>query len=190
VPSPLSTSPSSPANDNSVLVRGAAESESVVSLFGNATCSGPELASGSAAAFASPGLEIEVPDDSTTVISARITDEFGNESACSTETLTYVEASTPPETELTDTPKATIKLKRGKKKAAVSFGFDSSADDATFECSIDGKTPTACTSPASFKAKAGKHTFAVASSSKGLEDSSPATFSFKVKKAKKNKKKR
>jgi YVTN family beta-propeller protein len=88
--------PDSPANDMSPRIKGTAEAGSTVQLFTNAMCTGSSVASGSAAAFASPGLVVNVADNSSTTFYATATDAAGNESACSASGLTYVEDSTPP----------------------------------------------------------------------------------------------
>ena len=73
-------------------------------LYTTSDCSGSVAATGSAAAFASPGLTVSVANDSTTTFHATATDAAGNTSACSTSSITYVEDSTPPaEPTLTDT---------------------------------------------------------------------------------------
>jgi large repetitive protein len=102
------TDPNSPANDNSPRVKGTAESGSTVRIYRAATatdCTPANLlASGTAAAFASPGIASPVPDNSTTRFRATVTDQAGNASACSSSSIVYVEDSTPPvEPTLTDT---------------------------------------------------------------------------------------
>src|SRR5439155_3620199 len=52
-------------------------------------------ASGTAAAFGSPGLAVAVSDDSSTTFYATGTDAAGNVSSCSSG-IAYVEDSTPP----------------------------------------------------------------------------------------------
>ena len=86
--------------------------------------------------------------------------------------------STAPETTIAEGPK---KVKTTKKKAAVEFAFESSEEKSTFECSVDDGAFSACTSPHKFKAKLGKHDFAVqATDEAGNVDASPAEKSFKV----------
>ena len=62
----------------------------------------------------------------------------------------------------------------------MKFAFKSDAADATFLCTLDGKT-RACTSPFKPKVKKGRHKFKVAAATRGLADFSPARFGFKVK---------
>jgi hypothetical protein len=73
------------------------------------------------------------------------------------------------------------KAKSFKKKAT--FTFSSPQVGATFECSLDGKAFATCTSPAKYKRlKKGKHTFSVRAASAGTSDTTPATYTWKVKK--------
>ena len=87
--------PDSPANDNAPRVKGLAEAGSTVRIYTNATCTGAVAASGSAAAFASPGLLSSVANDSSTTFYATATDAAGLVSPCSAG-MTYVEDSTAP----------------------------------------------------------------------------------------------
>ncbi len=87
-----------------------------------------------------------------------------------------------PQTKLGSHPKKTIKTKKNKVK--VKFGFSSSVAGATFKCKLDKGKLASCTSPKTYKVKPGKHTFSVVASSGGVQDPTPATFSFKVKKTK------
>jgi glucose/arabinose dehydrogenase len=93
-PTVTATSPPSPANANAPLVKGSAESGSVVQLFKSSSCSGSAVATGSASELAT-GLTATVADDSSTSFTARATDAAGNASVCSS-ALVYVEDSTPP----------------------------------------------------------------------------------------------
>lgn len=90
------TSPQSGSNNNEPSIKGSAEAGSTVALFTEASCSGSPVAAGSAAAFASPGLGVSVPDNSTTTFYATATDAAGNSSGCSTSSITYKEVSPPP----------------------------------------------------------------------------------------------
>jgi hypothetical protein len=85
--------PDSPANENNPLVKGAAEPGSTVRIYSAADCpSGTPLGSGAASVFSSPGIEISVPDNSTTDLRATATDAAGNVSACSA-VFTYEEVT-------------------------------------------------------------------------------------------------
>jgi hypothetical protein len=96
-PTITATNPPSPANDNNPKVEGVAESGSTVQIYTGTGCSGSPAAQGPASAFASPGIAVSVPDDSTTIFHAKATDRAGNRSPCSAR-LRYIEDSTPPET--------------------------------------------------------------------------------------------
>lgn len=93
-PTVNSTSPASGSNDNAPKAIGSAESSSTVKLYTNATCTSAVAATGTAAAFASPGLTVSVADNTTTTFYATATDAAGNVSACSSTSVTYVEATT------------------------------------------------------------------------------------------------
>jgi uncharacterized delta-60 repeat protein len=90
------TNPASPANDNNPEIKGSAEAGSTVNLYTTPNCTGGPAATGSAASFLTPGLTVSVADDTTTTFRATATDAVGNTSACSTDSITYVEDSTPP----------------------------------------------------------------------------------------------
>jgi hypothetical protein len=93
-PTLTDTDPDSPANDNSPRVKGNAEPGSTVSLYTSADCSGTAVATGTADELASPGITINVADETTTTLSATATDTAGNTSNCSAP-ITYVEDSSP-----------------------------------------------------------------------------------------------
>jgi Glycine rich protein len=85
-----------------------------------------------------------------------------------------------PDTFLGAHPKRTIKTDKSRVK--VKFTFSSDVVGATFKCKLDKGAFVACTSPKTYKVKRGSHTFSVEAVGAGGTDSSPATFSFKVKK--------
>jgi hypothetical protein len=89
------SAPASPANENFPKIVGTAAPGTTVSLFSNDTCSGMPVGTGTAAAFAQPGIAVLVADNSMTTFHALVTDGNGNNSTCSTSAVTYVE-STPP----------------------------------------------------------------------------------------------
>ncbi len=108
-------------------------------------------------------------------------DGFGDETqdACASSAATQLEC-VPPDTMITQPPPAKTK------KAAVTIGFASSEEGATFECSLDGGSFTACASPATFSVGKGTHTVAIkATDAAGNADESPATATWKRKKKKK-----
>ena len=96
VPTVSGTSPASPANNNGPRITGSADAGSTVKIYTNSACTGSPAVSGSAAAFAPPGLQAAVANDTTTTFYATATDMAGNASACSAPGTTYVEDSTPP----------------------------------------------------------------------------------------------
>ncbi len=91
-----SSTPASPGSSTTPAVRGTAEAGSTVRLYPTAGCTGSPSATGTAVAFASPGLTVTVAAGSTTTFRATATDGAGNASACSTSSLTYVHDSTAP----------------------------------------------------------------------------------------------
>ncbi len=94
-PSPTGTNPPSPFNNNSPRIVGDAEAGSTVNIYKNPACTGSPAGQGSAAAFASQGIQATVTDDSTTVFYATATDAAGNMSPCSAG-VSYVEDSIAP----------------------------------------------------------------------------------------------
>ncbi len=94
VPTIASTTPKSPANDNTPTVSGAAEAGSTVKIYESAACAGPVAASGTAEQFET-GLEVAVADDSQTSMTATATDSAANTSECSA-AFSYTEDSTAP----------------------------------------------------------------------------------------------
>ncbi len=77
------TTPASPSESLSPFVIGSATSGTTVKLYTNASCSGSAVATGTAAAFASPGFQVSVAESSTTTFYATATDDLGNVSDCS-----------------------------------------------------------------------------------------------------------
>ena len=96
-PTVTTTAPPSPANDNNPEVKGtvAGGSPTQVKLYKNATCAGVPDATGTVTAFTGAGITVNVPDNSTTALSARTADQAGNDSSCSN-TINYVESSNGP----------------------------------------------------------------------------------------------
>ena len=104
-PTGLSTSPSSPANDNSPRVKGTTGTGTAnVRIYQTGGCTG-SFTTGTTAEFEGSGIQISVPDNSNTLISAQGVNGDGNPSSCST-ALAYVEDSAGPAapTGLTTTP--------------------------------------------------------------------------------------
>ena len=74
-------------------------------------------------------------------------------------------------------------MKASKKQAKVTFSSDTGG--AAFECSLDGKAFSGCSSPLKLKRlKPGKHVFRVRAVAGGVADASPAQRAIKVKKSK------
>jgi hypothetical protein len=121
-PTITGTDPPSGSNDNNPLVIGTAEPLSTVKVYKSSDCSGPEAGAEVAEEFASPGIIVSVPDDSTTTLTATAANGTTT-SACSAP-FTYTEVSTPPPPTLTPTPPSggapsqpvTVRKKKCKKK--------------------------------------------------------------------------
>jgi hypothetical protein len=88
------TDPNSPANDNAPEVKGTAQAGTIVRLYKTSNCTGAFVAQGSRAKFASPGITVPVPNNTTTTLRARAVDAAGNLSPC-WGSFTYVEDSIP-----------------------------------------------------------------------------------------------
>jgi hypothetical protein len=120
------TNPPSPANTVHVFVQGTAAAGTTVNVYPTGDCSGPPYPSGSAASLASPGIEVQVPDDSTTTFSATATDASANVSPCSAP-VAFVEDSRPPNTYINR-----LHLNQGKGTLTPVFSSDEAV--STFEC--------------------------------------------------------
>lgn len=90
-----SVSPASPANYNFPYLIGSADPEATISIYAGSGCSGSPLASGSGAAFATPGIQASVADNSETSFYAKAT-IAGFASACSASPIVYREVTPPP----------------------------------------------------------------------------------------------
>ena len=110
------------------------------------------------------------------------TDGAGHTAAV-THAYTVSAKTTPPDE---NAPETTIDKGPAKKTSSkrATFEFSSSEAGSSFSCTVDEKRPAACSSP--FRVKnldPGKHKFSVvATDAAGNADSSPATYSWKVKK--------
>jgi Big-like domain-containing protein/lysyl oxidase len=178
-PNLTATIPASPANQNSPKLFGSAPAGTTVRLYSGADCSGPVLASGSAAELEA-GIEVSVPDDSTTPFRATATAE--STSPCSA-ALTYVEDSSAPQTEIDAHPAAL--------SASASASFQFSGEDpggsglASFQCRRDSTKAVdwaTCASPQQYGSLPdGSHRFeARAIDLAGNADSSPASFEWQI----------
>lgn len=91
----VSTDPASPGVSGTPFILGTAEPGSVVKVYAGPACAGSPLATGSAAALASPGIPVQVAEGVTAVFAATATDPSANTSACSTPiSYTHVKAAT------------------------------------------------------------------------------------------------
>ena len=173
------TSPASPANDNAPKVQGTATAGTTVSIYGDPLCSGSALATGSGTEFASPGIAVTVPDDSTTLLAATATDDVNATSACSS-FVTYFEDSTGPDTVIDTSPTGTIA------STMPAFTFHSTEHASTFECRFDAADFAPCsglpgTHSSPFPLADGAHTFEVrARDLAGNADATPAASAFTV----------
>jgi hypothetical protein len=180
-PELTSTMPPSPANENSPKIVGAAPADSTVRLFASPDCSGPALATISAAELAD-GVVVSVLDDTTTKFSAGATSIAGNASGCS-EPLTYVEDSSAPGAQIDGHP---VNLASSAIATFVFSGSDGSGSGvASYQCRIDSSQPAdweACSSPKSYSSLAdGAHGFeARAIDLAGNVDPTPASFAWTV----------
>lgn len=96
VPTLTDTNPDTPANDNSVDVRGMTSGNANVLLYNNSACLGLPVGNGAANGGGNFTIAQTVADNSTTTWWAAANDALGNTSACSTTSITYVEDSTIP----------------------------------------------------------------------------------------------
>lgn len=126
-PTLAGTTPDGQANDNNPAIRGAAAAGTTVRLYTDPACAGAVAGSGPAATFASPGITVTVPDDSTTSFYATATDSIGVGSGCSAGSATYQEDSVPPATPTIDSGPATV---TNDASPTWTFTIDSDADAA------------------------------------------------------------
>lgn len=169
-PSIAATLPVSPANDNDPQIKGTAISGSTVKIYSGADCNGTPMSRDTAAHFATPGITVAVPGDTTTNLTATATDGVDNESDCSS-AVAYREDSTAPET--------TTDVSVDGDEATATF---SSEEAASFECSLDERGFTSCGSPQAYPGLSpGTHGFEVrAADPSGNTDPSPARENFTV----------
>jgi hypothetical protein len=120
------TNPPSPGNKVHVFVQGTAPAGTTVNLYPTGDCSGPPYPSAPAATLASPGIEVQVPNDSTTTLSATAVDASSSASACSAP-ISYAEDSRPPRTFVG-------RLHLNRAKGTVTPVFSSDEPYTTFEC--------------------------------------------------------
>ncbi len=119
-PDLTATSPASPANENSPLIKGTATASTTIHIYTGANCQGSPAVSGTDAELEA-GIEVSVGDDTTTTFRATATTAANNTSGCS-EPITYVEDSSPPTTQITGNPPISTN--------SSSANFDFSGTDA------------------------------------------------------------
>jgi len=94
-PTVTAVSPASPADDNLPRVLGDADPGSTVGIYADSACSGSPIATGSATLFSASGIEVAVPDNSTSTFYARAS-WAELPSACSSTSIAYQEVSAAP----------------------------------------------------------------------------------------------
>jgi len=117
------------------------------------------------------------------VIAQAFRDASVPQDGCNPPPTCETDASLCPDPEDTKSPQTTITkgpVKLGKR--SVKFVFRSSEKGSTFECSLDGKKFSGCSSPKKLKGlKKGKHTFRVrATDAGGNVDLTPAKRRFRT----------
>ena len=155
---------------------GSAATGSTVTLYTNSTCTSAVAATGTAAAFASPGIAVSVADDSTTTFYATASNSAGT-SPCSSTSVTYVEDSTAP----SDTAVTASPTSPGNSRSPQ-WSFSGSG---TFECRLSGGslTPTwaSCTSPKTYSLTGqpdGIYTFEVRATDSAGNTGAPVSSSY------------
>jgi Domain of unknown function (DUF1929) len=168
------TDPNSPSKDNAPEVSGTgAAAGSTVRIYGNATCSGPVLGSGSATVFNGPsGITTNVPADVTTNLRATVT-VGGQTSPCSAP-FAYTEDSTAPGAIITESPPARTT------DTTVTLAFTSTEPGSTFDCRMDGAVFAPCSSPVQQTVSLGKHVFRVRATDVSKNRGAPVQVSFRV----------
>jgi hypothetical protein len=173
--------PDSPANANIPYVKGSAVAGGIVRIYTNPSCNEPRASEGTSAAFASPGIQTSVVNDTTTVLYARVLDAGNTPSLCSTSSLTYVEDSTAPETTIVSGPEGAVPA-----STTVRFELSASEPGSRFECHLHDPGFQPCTSPATFPARATGSSASTAQlqvraiDRAGNEDASPAARSYAI----------
>ncbi len=145
-PAITSSNPISGSNNNSPKLLGSADAGTTVALYTTVSCSGSPVASGTAAAFASPGLTVSVADNSTTTFRSTATDSSGNVSGCSSG-FSYTEvtpdATDPVISSIGVTPTqttATITWTTNEaSSSSVDYGTTTSYTNSTSETNISPK---------------------------------------------------
>lgn len=131
--------PASPSNDPAPRARGTAEAFSTVRIYGDETCTGPLLGSGSAEDLADGGIAFDATPDAVTTPYATATDGSANLSPCSAAGPAYDHDGIAPET-TDDVTDATLP---GDAVTLDATDGDGSGVAAThYEVGADPATPT------------------------------------------------
>ncbi len=96
MPELTSTVPEGPANENSIIVVGNGEPQTLVRIFDNEFCSGDSLAENFITETGAFAVPVNVQDDTITTFWAAGVDAANTLSDCSLTSVTYEEDSTPP----------------------------------------------------------------------------------------------
>jgi hypothetical protein len=137
---------------------------------------------GTATAFASPGIPVTVADDSSTDFYAKATSVANVDSSCSATAVNYVEDSTPPQVSVDSGPTGTT----SDQTPTFTFSGSDSIGPVTFQCSIDTGAASfrTCSGPANSDTPAspladGSYAFRVRGTD-GVGNSAVATRPFSV----------
>jgi hypothetical protein len=168
-------SPAGPANENLPRVGGTAEPEATVRVFAGGGCGGPVAGIGTGAQLGGSGIQVQVPDDSTTPITAVAIDPAGNSSACSAP-LSYTEDSTAPDTTIIAGPR------KPSPNRTPSFRLHTNDKSAYFICQLDSNPVKRCLVFYRVeRLSLGRHRISIAAvDPAGNVDPTPATRSWKV----------
>jgi large repetitive protein len=179
-PQIVSSTPSSPASDNTPTLNGTADPGSLITVYTDSSCLLGVVGTGTADGSGDfhVAVTVPVPSDATTTFYATATDLTPAVSPCSSG-FPYVEDSTAPDTTIQGSPPSLT-------GAAASFSFTadngSGSGVAGFQCSLDGGGFFDCTSPQGYSGlDDGSHTFSVrALDQAGNVDPSPDSFTWTV----------
>jgi hypothetical protein len=130
------TVPASPANNNTPRVMGTAEAGTTVRLYLDPGCT-MFAAQGDDVTFASPGIPVNVADNTTTTFYATATKLTGSVSACSTTSVTYREDSIAPTVTAVTPPDGSLQV---SVTTTITAMFSEPMDPATISGTTFGLT--------------------------------------------------
>jgi MYXO-CTERM domain-containing protein len=140
-----------------------------VSIDGSTACTAVADAAGAWACSVNPAL-----GTGSHTLTATANDAAGNTSPASP-TVTFTVDTSTPDTRIVSGPSGTVA------SATATFTFASDAAGASFECSLDGATFTACPTDGTYAGLSdGMHTLQVRASANGQVDATPASRSWTV----------